>query len=58
VRERAGTVGLSDEEHRQVMERLDALAAAIDAAPKSRGWRLRDRIGDRKRWYENPDEVA
>jgi hypothetical protein len=58
VRERAVTVGLSDEEHRQVMERLDALAAAIDAAPKSRGWRLRDRIGDRKRWYENPDEVA
>jgi len=58
VRERAGTVGLSDEEHRQVMERLDALSAAIDAAPKSRGWRLRDRIGDRKRWYENPDEVA
>jgi hypothetical protein len=58
VRERARTVGLSDAEHRQVMERLDALAAAIDAAPKSRGWRLRDRIGDRKRWYENPDEVA
>jgi hypothetical protein len=58
VRERAGTVGLSDEEHQQVMERLDALAAAIDARPKSRGWRLRDRIGDRKRWYENPDEVA
>ncbi len=58
VRERAGTVGLSDEEHRQVMERLDVLVAAIEAQPKSRGWRLRDRIGDRKRWYENPDEVA
>jgi hypothetical protein len=39
-------------------ERLDALLERIDAAPKSRAWRLRAKIGERKRWYELPEEVA
>lgn len=33
------------------------LAAAMDDAPKTRGWKLRARIGERKRWYEEPEEV-
>ncbi|GEM_PF-103168 len=33
-----------------------ALAAAADAVPKSRRWRLRARIGDRVRWYQEPQE--
>lgn len=40
-----------------VRERLDALSAAIEAAPKSRGWKIRAKIGERKRWYELPEEV-
>jgi hypothetical protein len=39
-------------------ERLDALLERIEAEPKARAWRLRARIGDRKRWYELPEEVA
>jgi hypothetical protein len=39
-------------------ERIDALLERIDAAPKSRAWRLRAKIGERKRWYELPEEVA
>jgi len=39
-------------------ERLDALLDRIEAEPKSRAWKLRARIGDRKRWYELPEEVA
>jgi hypothetical protein len=39
-------------------ERLDTLLERIEAEPKSRAWRLRGRIGDRKRWYELPEEVA
>jgi len=58
VRERARAVGISDDEYRTVMERLDVLWERIESEPKSRGWRLRDRVGDRKRWYETPDEVA
>ncbi len=29
-----------------------------DAAPKSRRWKLRARLGERVRWYEEPEEVA
>jgi hypothetical protein len=29
----------------------------MEAAPKSRRWRLRAKVGDRKRWYEEPEEV-
>jgi hypothetical protein len=41
----------------EVGEAVDALATAIDQAPKSRAWKLRARIGERKRWYEDPEEV-
>jgi hypothetical protein len=37
--------------------RLSELREDIDAAPKSRRWRLRGRIGDRKRWYELPEDI-
>jgi hypothetical protein len=39
-------------------ERVDALLARIEAEPKTRSWKLRAKIGDRKRWYELPEEVA
>jgi hypothetical protein len=35
----------------------EALLAAIGAGRKSLGWQLRDRIGERMRWYEVPEEV-
>jgi hypothetical protein len=28
------------------------------AAPKTTKWNLRDRVGDRVRWYAEPDEIA
>jgi hypothetical protein len=44
---------------RQTLDgRLDELLGRIEDEPKSRGWRMRARIGDRKRWYELPEEVA
>jgi hypothetical protein len=46
-------------EAREVLEgRVDALLDRIDVEPKSRAWRLRAKIGDRKRWYETPEEVG
>jgi hypothetical protein len=36
---------------------LEALARIADEAPKSRRWKLRARIGERKRWYEVPEET-
>jgi hypothetical protein len=41
-----------------VSTRVTVLLERIHAAPKSRGWKLRDKIGERKRWYELPEEVG
>jgi hypothetical protein len=38
-------------------EQLAKLAQAAEDAPKSRGWKLRAKIGERKRWYELPEET-
>jgi hypothetical protein len=40
-----------------VSERVTLLLERIEASPKSRSWRLRAKIGERKRWYELPEEV-
>jgi len=41
-----------------VAAHIDALRQTIDRAPKTRGWRMRSRIGERVRWYETPEEVG
>jgi hypothetical protein len=41
-----------------VSTRLAVLQEWIEAAPNSRSWRLRDKVGERKRWYELPEEVG
>jgi hypothetical protein len=39
-----------------VAERVDALLAAIEAAPKSVRWRARARVGERMQWWQDVDE--
>jgi hypothetical protein len=39
-----------------ITSRLKDLRDRLEAEPKSRKWRLRSRIGDRVRWYEEPEE--
>jgi len=36
---------------------VEALSETLEQAPKGRRWKLRDRIGERKRWYEIPEET-
>lgn len=36
---------------------IDVIAKAIETAPKTRAWRMRAKIGERKRWYDEPEEV-
>jgi hypothetical protein len=49
--------GLADFPARaRMLDALQSLQDAIESAPKSRGWRMRARIGDRMRWYELPEE--
>jgi hypothetical protein len=39
-----------------VLAQIARLEQEIEDAPKSRGWRMRARLGERKRWYELPEE--
>jgi len=50
--------GLGEDATRLIAERIDLLGERIEAEPKSRAWKLRARIGERKRWYETPEEVG
>jgi hypothetical protein len=50
---------LPEEEARQtVTSRIDDLVGRLEKAPKTRGWKLRAKVGRRKRWYEVPEEVT
>jgi cation transport regulator ChaC len=48
---------LTDEDKERITERVEALLERIEKEPKSFGWKMRSKIGDRKRWYELPEEV-
>ena len=54
VRNAAGELGV---DARIVGARLDEIWTRIEAQPKSLKWKLRDRVGERARWYELPEEV-
>jgi hypothetical protein len=58
IRAVSGAYGLRESDRQRVVDRLTALSVAIESAPKSLKWRLRDRVGERIRWYELPDEVG
>jgi hypothetical protein len=49
---------LSDAQRTVLDTRLQALWSRIEAEPKSRRWKLRARVGDRVRWYLEPEEVG
>ena len=48
---------LSDEDRRRITGRIQRLQMRIEEEPKSFGWKMRAKIGDRKRWYDLPEEV-
>jgi hypothetical protein len=52
-----GPRSLPAEPSRVIAKRIDAVSEAIAEEPKSRGWRLRAKIGERKVWYDQPEEV-
>jgi hypothetical protein len=43
-------------EAKQILEaRINGLLHAIETVPKSFRWKLRDKVGERKRWYDLPE---
>jgi hypothetical protein len=49
-------VELAPDEVPAVRECAGRIAEALVATPKTRGWRMRAKVGRRKRWYTLPDE--
>src|SRR5919112_892937 len=52
-----GRFDLEDESKERIAGRVRALLARIEEEPKTFGWKMRAKIGDRKRWYDLPEEV-
>ena len=52
-----GRYDLPDESKERIAGRIQELQARIEEEPRSFGWKMRAKIGDRKRWYELPEEV-
>jgi hypothetical protein len=49
---------LTDEEKRRVADQVAAALDRIEAEPKSMSWKLRAKVGDRKKWYRDVDELT
>ena len=48
---------LPDDSKQRITNRLRELQERIEREPKTFGWKMRSKIGERKRWYELPEEV-
>jgi hypothetical protein len=57
LREDPPSYRLSAGQRQTVDERIAALEHAIEEHPKSMSWRMRARVGERVRWYEEPEEI-
>jgi hypothetical protein len=49
-------INTTDAERALVTERIERLLGEMEAAPKSRKWKMRNRVGDRVAWYVLPEE--
>jgi hypothetical protein len=49
---------LTDEHRKDVNTKLDALLARIEEEPKSTGWKMRARVGTKKKWYTDVDALS
>ena len=55
ARDYARALGLPPTAH-SVEQQLGEFLRRVNESSKSRRWNLRAKIGDRKRWYELPEE--
>jgi len=52
------TPELSEQEHQNGEAKIAKLLQEIEAEPKSLRWRMRAKIGDRRKWYRDVEELA
>lgn len=49
-------IDISEQANARVHDGVQRLLSAIEAEPKGRAWRIRDRIGERKQWWQDVDD--
>ena len=52
---------ITEKDKEEIVGKIEAILAAIDNAQKSFGWKMRSKVGTKKRWYnpvEMPDTVG
>ncbi|HVP92229.1 MAG TPA: hypothetical protein VMS94_00660 [Acidobacteriota bacterium] len=55
------TERIEKRDREEITNRIEAILARIDKEPKSLGWRMREKIGTKKKWYnpvERPETVG
>jgi hypothetical protein len=57
VRDAIEESSLTAAEAEAIRATIATVTAALDAAPKSQRWRIRARLGERVRWYNEPEEA-
>jgi hypothetical protein len=57
VKEKLANYSLPGLNTNHARSRIEKLLERIDKTPKSRRWKLRARIGTRKKWYKDVDEI-
>ncbi len=58
VKEKAQTLEkLSEEDKKDVDSKIVALQTRLNNEPKTRGWKIRAQIGEKRKWYRDVDEV-
>ncbi len=48
---------LTADQKTKLSSQVDEILARLESEPKPMSWRLRDRVGDRVKWYKDVDEV-
>ena len=49
---------IREDQRGAIEERINALLAAIETAPKTLGWKMRSKVGTRSRWYQEVSEKS
>ena len=49
---------LNEEDRKDIDSKITALMKHIDDEPKSRGWKIRSQIGEKRKWYRDVDEFV
>jgi hypothetical protein len=49
---------LSEDDRSDVTGKVNELLARIEETPKTTGWKMRARVGERRKWYRDVEEMA